>query len=114
MSRRGGGGGTIYIVRSENKGADQLHGYLTAQLTCAFDFPYAKRRFSHDAAHIMKYNKLLSTWFHNNHKDNTYFPTCAVNQAEAAMLSHDGSFEPCHEKIGFLYMRKQRHRSASR
>ena len=36
---------------SENKDADQLYGYCTAEL-CLF-FTYAKSRFSHDAAHIM-------------------------------------------------------------
>ena len=36
---------------AKNKGADQLHGYLAADLT--FVFAYAKSRFSHGAAEIM-------------------------------------------------------------
>ena len=38
----------LYYLFSENKGADQLRGYLI----CAFVFAYAKSRFSHDAAYI--------------------------------------------------------------
>ena len=37
---------------SENKGADQLRGYREADLV--FVLAYAKSRFSHDAAHIVK------------------------------------------------------------
>ena len=36
----------LYFLCSENKGA--------AQLICIFVFAYAKNRFSHDAAHIVK------------------------------------------------------------
>ena len=40
----------FYYTCSENKGADQLHGYREADLL--FVFAYAKSRFSHDEAHI--------------------------------------------------------------
>ena len=39
---------------SENKGADQLRGKVTAKLICVFVFSYARSRFSHDAAHIIR------------------------------------------------------------
>ena len=41
----------MIMCHSGNRGADQLHGL---QLICAFVFAYAKGRFSHDAAHILK------------------------------------------------------------
>ena len=41
----------LYYLRSENKGADQIRG--SAKLICVFVFAYAKRWFSHDAAHII-------------------------------------------------------------
>ena len=42
----------LYYPCSENKGADQLHGY-TVQLIWVFVFAYTKSRFSHDMAHIV-------------------------------------------------------------
>ena len=39
---------------SENKGADQLRGYLKADLR--FCFRICKNRFSHDAAHLILTN----------------------------------------------------------
>ena len=41
----------LYYLCSENKGADQLHGYREVDLRLCFRM-YAKRRFSHDAAHL--------------------------------------------------------------
>ena len=38
---------------SENKGADQLRGYREADLRLCFRI-YAKTRFSHNEAHIIK------------------------------------------------------------
>ena len=58
----------LYYPYSENKGADQLRGYrekalisfaVTAKLICVFVFAYAKSRFSHDGAQIIKANILL-------------------------------------------------------
>ena len=42
-----------YYASSENKGADQLRGYRTAKLICAFVFAYADRWFSHGAAQLI-------------------------------------------------------------
>ena len=42
----------MYYLCSENKGADQLRGKVTAKLICVFVFAYAKSRFSHDAAQM--------------------------------------------------------------
>ena len=47
----------MYYPCSENKGADQLHGYreadlLTAKLICTFVFAYANCLFSHEEARI--------------------------------------------------------------
>ena len=39
---------------SENKGADQLHGYF-----CTFVFTYAKSRFSYDVVQLV-----LTFWIH--------------------------------------------------
>ena len=61
---------------------------VTAKLICVFVFAYAKRWFSHDAAHFQ-----MSTFSDTNKK-------LADN-------------EPRHEKTGFLHMQKQRRRSAS-
>ena len=41
----------LYYLCSENKGADQLRGYREADLRLCFRM--CKKRFSHDAAHIM-------------------------------------------------------------
>ena len=42
----------MYYMCSENKGADQLHGYCTADLRlCSCIYMYAKR-FSNDMAHM--------------------------------------------------------------
>ena len=41
----------LHYLGSENKGADQLRGYLTADL--CFCFCRNKNRFSHDAAHLL-------------------------------------------------------------
>ena len=38
----------LYYLCSENKGADQLHGYCAI---CTFVFACAKSRFSHDTGH---------------------------------------------------------------
>ena len=38
---------------SENKGADQLHGYCEADLRLCFRI-YAKSRFSYDEAHLLE------------------------------------------------------------
>ena len=43
----------LHYLLSKNKGSDQLHEYLTADLICAFVFTYAKSRSSHCAAHIL-------------------------------------------------------------
>ena len=43
----------LYYPSGENKGADQLRGYREADLRLCFRI-YAKNRFSHDAAHIIK------------------------------------------------------------
>ena len=40
----------LYFLCSENKGADQLHGYCAAQLISAFVSAYAKCSFSCDKA----------------------------------------------------------------
>ena len=40
----------LYYLCSENKGADQLCGFI-AQLICGFVFAHAKSRVSHDVAH---------------------------------------------------------------
>ena len=40
----------LYYSCSEKKGADQLRH--TAKLICVFVFAYAKKRTSHDAAHM--------------------------------------------------------------
>ena len=42
----------MYYLCSENKGADQLCCYCTADLRLCF-FAYVEIRFSHDAAHIL-------------------------------------------------------------
>ena len=42
----------LYYLCSENKGADQLRLYRKADLRLGF--AYAKSRFSHDAAYIIK------------------------------------------------------------
>ena len=42
----------LYYRGIENKGADQLRGYREADLRLCFRI-YAKKRFSHDAAHII-------------------------------------------------------------
>ena len=42
----------LYYSSSENKGADQLCSYCTADLIYAFVFTYAKILFSHDATHL--------------------------------------------------------------
>ena len=42
----------LYYLCSKNRGADQLHGYGTADLLLCF--AYAKSRFSHDAANMGK------------------------------------------------------------
>ena len=48
-------------VCSENKGADQLHGYLTADLHLVFT--NANSRFSHDAAPIsLVFKSLKILW----------------------------------------------------
>ena len=55
-----------YYLCSENKGADQLRGYregnheadLRLKLICVFVFAYAKRWFSHDAAHLFQLSKI--------------------------------------------------------
>ena len=39
----------LHNLCSDNKGADHLCGPVR---TCAFDFAYAKGKFSHDAAHL--------------------------------------------------------------
>ena len=39
----------LYFLSSENKGADQLGGYHTADLGLCF---HKCKRFSHDAAHL--------------------------------------------------------------
>ena len=48
----------MYYPCSENKGADQLHGYrkadVTAKLICVFVFTYADCWFSHEAAQLLK------------------------------------------------------------
>ena len=41
----------LYNLCSENKDADQLHVYSTADLRLCFRI-YAKSRFYHDAAHL--------------------------------------------------------------
>ena len=41
------------VLCCENKGADQLHGYLAADLR--FVFTYAKSRFSHDMTQFVLY-----------------------------------------------------------
>ena len=41
----------LYYLYSENKGADQLHGYREADLRLCF-LHNAKSWFSHDAAHM--------------------------------------------------------------
>ena len=41
----------LYYPCSENKGADQLHGYREADLRLFFRI--CKSRFSHDAAHLI-------------------------------------------------------------
>ena len=44
----------LYFPSSENKGADQLGGYREADRgNCVLVFAYAKRWFSHDAAHLL-------------------------------------------------------------
>ena len=43
----------LYYLCRENKGADQL--VVTAKLICVFVFSYAKRWFSHDAAHLVSF-----------------------------------------------------------
>ena len=48
----------LYFPCSENKGADQLR--VTAKLICVFVFAYAKNRFSHDEARVMKMDKTTS------------------------------------------------------
>ena len=42
----------LYYLFSENKDADQF--CVTTKLICVFVFAFAKSRFSHDAAHIVK------------------------------------------------------------
>ena len=42
----------LYYPYSENKGADQLRGYREADLRLCFRI-CKKKRFSHDAAHVM-------------------------------------------------------------
>ena len=44
--------GGLYYLCSENKGVDQLRGYREADLRLCFRI-YAKRWFSHDAAHFI-------------------------------------------------------------
>ena len=41
----------LFYLCSENKGADQLRGYCTADLCLRFRI-YTKTRFSHDMAHL--------------------------------------------------------------
>ena len=43
---------TIYIAKTKAL----ISCAVTAQLICVFVFAYAKRRFSHDAAHLILYN----------------------------------------------------------
>ena len=45
--------GVFYYPCSENKGADQLHGYREANLRLCFRI--CKKRFSHGAAPILLY-----------------------------------------------------------
>ena len=47
--------GFIYYPSSENKGADQLR-LPRSWLICVFVFAYAKRWFSHEAAHMLGVN----------------------------------------------------------
>ena len=46
----------LYYLCSENKGTDQLRGHREgnreAKLICVFVFAYAKKRLSHNGAHI--------------------------------------------------------------
>ena len=48
---------TIYVAKTKAL----MSCVVTAQLICAFVFAYAKNRFSHDAAHIIKVLNLRTT-----------------------------------------------------
>ena len=48
----------MYFPCSENKGADQLHGYREADLICVFVFAYADCWFSHEEANIFPWGPI--------------------------------------------------------
>ena len=76
----------MYYLCSENKGADQLCDFRTADLRLCFRIRYVKSRFSHDAAHL-----LLELYdFHSKNVE-----------LLVETSGYDLSFEPCHEKPAF-------------
>ena len=52
----------MYYPYSENKGADQLHGYSEADLRLCFHI--CKNRLSHDAAHMQTTKAEISLDIH--------------------------------------------------
>ena len=52
------------VLCSKNKGADQLRGYHTADLSLCFCI-HAKRRFSYQAAHMLQSLVAPTSTYHN-------------------------------------------------
>ena len=55
--------GSREIVLSQKQRCCQISCAVTTQLICAFVFTYAKRRFSHDLAHLIFEKKSLSSMY---------------------------------------------------
>ena len=84
----------LYYPCSENKGADQLHGYRV-QLICAFVFAYAKRQV---------FSRLLSR--HVNERIENGFAAWYPGTS----VIGDHKDEPRHEKINILVCYLVRHK----